>query len=138
MPKIHGGCLCGAVRYQSDAEPVVTAICQCTHCQKQSGSAFAVNIGVPKGTLRYTGEIPALYRDSGESGQAVDRRFCARCGSPVVSEVQATPKLDWVKAGTLDDTTWVKPQAAGWCRSAQAWVSLAADITQFPTTRPPA
>lgn len=42
MSKIEGGCLCGAVRYTCAAEPVMTAICQCTHCQRQSGSAFSV------------------------------------------------------------------------------------------------
>ena len=40
MPKISGGRLCGAVRYQCSAEPLGTAICHCTHCQKVSGSAL--------------------------------------------------------------------------------------------------
>jgi hypothetical protein len=37
MPKISGGCLCGAVRYECNAEPLGTAICHCTHCQKVWG-----------------------------------------------------------------------------------------------------
>jgi len=51
MPKIEGRCLCGDVRYTSAAEPVVVALCHCTHCQRQSGGAFSVNVGVPKGAL---------------------------------------------------------------------------------------
>jgi hypothetical protein len=136
MSKIDGGCLCGAVRYTCDAEPVVTAICQCTHCQKQSGGAYSVNLGIPHGTLRYTAAQPKRYKDTGDSGMAVYRCFCGDCGSPIVSEVEATPTLDWLKSGTLDDTSWVKPQVAIWCSSAQNWVKLDESITQFPQSPP--
>jgi hypothetical protein len=44
--KRSGGCLCGTVRYTLDCEPVMLALCHCTHCQKQSGSAFSANIAV--------------------------------------------------------------------------------------------
>ena len=36
MPKLEGGCLCGAVRYTSEAEPALTAVCHCPDCQKQT------------------------------------------------------------------------------------------------------
>src|SRR5215213_10062878 len=42
MPNIVGGCLCGSVRYESEAEPVLTAACHCRHCQKQTSSAFSI------------------------------------------------------------------------------------------------
>jgi hypothetical protein len=136
MSKVQGGCLCGAVRYSCDAEPVVTAICQCTHCQKQSGGAYSVNLGIPHGALKYTAGQPKRYRDKGDSGMAVYRCFCGDCGSPIVSEVEATPTLDWLKSGTLDDTTWIKPQVAIWCSSAQNWVELPDSIAQFPEAPP--
>ena len=112
MSKIQGGCLCGEVRYQSDAEPVMTAICQCTHCQRQSGSAFSVNVGIPKGSLKFTHGAPATYEDKGSSGLPVHRMFCGKCGSPIFSSVEATPNLDWLKSGTLDDTSWLQPQVS--------------------------
>src|SRR6187551_1629262 len=56
MPKISGGCLCGAVRYECNAEPFGTAICHCTHCQKVSGSAFSVNVVVPAPSLTWLGQ----------------------------------------------------------------------------------
>ena len=87
MSKIQGGCLCGAVRYTCAAEPLMTAICQCTHCQRQSGGAFSVNVGIPRGSLQFTAGNPVTYEDKGESGLPVHRRFCAACGSPIVSEV---------------------------------------------------
>jgi len=136
MSKIQGGCLCGAVRYTCAVEPLMTAICQCTHCQRQSGGAFSVNIGIPRGSLQFTAGSPVTYEDKGESGLPVHRRFCAACGSPIVSEVEATPTIDWLKAGTLDDTSWVQPQVSVWCRSAQPWVKLPEAMPQFPTNPP--
>lgn len=136
MGKIQGGCLCGAVRYHADGEAVMVAICQCTHCQRQSGAAYSVNVGIAKGSLQFSGDIPATYEDRGSSGRPVHRRFCAKCGSPIVSQVDASADLDWLKAGTLDDASWVRPQAAVWCRSAQPWVELPAELPQFPQNPP--
>ena len=85
MSKIEGGCLCGAVRYTCAAEPVMTAICQCTHCQRQSGSAFSVNVGIPKGSLQYTGDIPATFEDIGD--QRPSR------SSPVLQQVRVADRV---------------------------------------------
>lgn len=42
MPvKYQGSCLCGAVSYQSDAEPRYSFNCHCRDCQKATGSAYA-------------------------------------------------------------------------------------------------
>ena len=138
MSKLEGGCLCGAVRYTCEADPVMTAICQCTHCQRQSGGAFSINVAIPKGSLRYLGDTPATYEDTGSSGMPVHRRFCSKCGSPIVSEVEATPGLDWLKAGTLDDRSWLQPQVGIWCSSAQPWVTLPDDVRSFPQNPPAA
>lgn len=131
MSQVAGGCLCGAVKYTSKASPVMAAVCNCTHCQRQSGSAFSINIAIPKGSLEFAGARPAIYEDKGSSGLPVYRHFCSTCGSPIFSDVVATPQLDWLKAGTLDDTSWVKPVASIWCESAQAWVSQPEGIPHF-------
>ena len=52
MSNIVGGCLCGSVRYESEAEPVLTAVCHYRHYQKQTSSAFSVLVALPKGSLR--------------------------------------------------------------------------------------
>jgi hypothetical protein len=111
MPRVMtGGCLCGRVRYSAEAEPLLTLICHCTHCQKQSGAAFSVNVVVPRAALSIEGE-PKTFEDRGASGRPVHRRFCPDCGSPVVSELDARPGVAFIKAGTLDDTGWLRPTA---------------------------
>jgi hypothetical protein len=138
MPNIQGGCLCGAVRYSSDAAPLMTAICNCKNCQRQTGTAFSILVAVPKGALVMEGAQPDTYQDVGESGLPVLRRFCSKCGSPIFSEVAAMPTMDWVKAGTLDDTSWLQPQVNIWCDSAQPWVQMNDAIPRIPRNPPPA
>jgi len=111
-------------------------LCHCTHCQRQSGSAFSMIVGIPKGSLRLTGIPMTVFSDSSESGLPVIRKFCPRCGSPVLSEVGATPQVDWVKAGTLDDPSWFTPQVYLWCESAQPWISMIDGVPQLPRNPP--
>lgn len=138
MSKIAGSCLCGAIKYASSVEPVMVAVCHCTRCQKQSGGAFSVNVAIPKGSLQVTSGTTTVFRDTGTSGQPVYRHFCSSCGSPIYSDVVATPQLDWLKAGTLDDTSWVKPAANIWCESAQNWVAYSEGMPRFPQNPPAA
>lgn len=135
MARIEGGCLCGRVRYSSEAPAVMTAVCHCRHCQRQSGSAFSIIIGLPKGALQVQGAL-ASYEDVGESGMPVLRRFCSHCGSPILSEVASSPQLDFVKAGTLDDTSWLAPQVHIWCEHRQPWVSVPDGVPQVPRNPP--
>lgn len=138
MTQIAGGCLCGAVRYVSSAAPVVVAVCHCTNCQKQSGGAFSVNVGMPKGSLRFTAGKTAIFEDKGSSGMPVYRHFCPSCGSPIYSDAVASAQFDWLKAGTLDDTSWVKPAVEIWCQSAQSWVPHREGVPRFPQSPPAA
>jgi hypothetical protein len=121
---LNGGCLCGSIRYSCDAEPVLTAICHCPHCQKQTSSPFSIVVAVPKGTLKITGQTLKTFDDVGESGQPVRRKFCGSCGSPIVSILDAMPDIDFIKAGTLDDTSWLTPTMEVWCATAQPWVKV--------------
>src|SRR5664279_416174 len=118
MRRIEGGCLCGQVRYSAHAEPVFVGVCHCKNCQKQSGTAFSVVIAIPKSAMSIQGQLKT-YHDKGDSGQPVLRRFCAECGSPIVTEVSVMPDLTLIKAGTLDDTSWLDPKMHIFCDSAQ-------------------
>lgn len=56
------------------------------------------------------------------------------CGSPITSITGARPGLSSIKAGTLDDASWLKPTVEIWYGSAQPWVSLAGDRQKFAKT----
>ena len=132
MGKLSGSCLCGRVRYDSDAEPLFTIVCHCTNCQKQSGTAFSTVVGAPKETLVINGEENlADYIDTSDAGDDVRRRFCRNCGSPVFSIVKSLPDVTIIKAGTLEDRSWFEPTAHVWCDSAQPWVHIEPTVKTF-------
>lgn len=124
MPTEHltGRCLCGSVTYTADAEPVVQAVCHCTDCQRQTGGPFSVIVGVPRDALVVEGETIGSFTTIGEDhGGETQRSFCTACGSPLFSIAAVAPQLAFVKAGSLDDASWVRPAVEAWTRSAQPW-----------------
>jgi hypothetical protein len=127
-----GGCLCGAVRYEFSGEPAMQAVCHCSHCQKQAGSAFSTIVGVPSGQVAVTKGATKSYIDHGESGKAVERQFCGTCGSPLFSLVEVMPGMTFIKSGTLDDTSFFKPAVHVWAKSKQDWVDTGA-VPAFAT-----
>jgi hypothetical protein len=122
MSKLDGRCLCGAVSYTSDAEPLFCAICHCTNCQRQTGTSFSIVVAVPEDGFQVTGELSEHATIGDDHGQPTRRRFCGQCGSPIVTVSDALPGVAIIKAGTLDDTSWLEPQLEIWGRSAQPWI----------------
>ncbi len=118
-----GGCLCGAVRYSFEDEPLMQAVCHCKNCQRQAGSGWSMLIGVPFAAVSTDGEV-RTYIDQGTSGGEVHRQFCPTCGSPMFTRVPSQPDLLFIKAGTLDDTSSFTPQVQFWTDSKQNWVEL--------------
>jgi hypothetical protein len=130
MADREGGCLCGAVRYVLKSDPLMTAVCHCTHCQRQSGGVFSTNVAVPEAAYVQTGETK-VFEDKGDSGQAVHRHFCPQCGSPILSKVAAMPGVVLVKAGTLDDMSGLTPAIEVYTDHAATWVTPIAGARRF-------
>ena len=116
-----GHCLCGAVTYRVSGPIAMSAICHCSHCQRQTGSLFSMICAVPSGAFNASGEM-SVFHDRGDSGQAVDRHFCPKCGSPIFSVVEAAPGLVFVKAGTLDDWQASPPTVEAYCGRSASWM----------------
>jgi hypothetical protein len=135
MSKLEGSCMCGQISYDSDAEPAMTAVCHCVDCQKQSGTAFSIVVGLPRDQLKVNGNL-AIFTTRGGSGEAVNRHFWGTCGSPICSQVDAMPDILFIKAGTLEDTSWLQPQLEFWCDSAQSWLDLGGQWDKLPRNPP--
>ncbi len=132
---MRGGCLCGRIRYEVSAAPLGQAVCHCTHCQRQAGSAFSVLVVVPAAALKIEG-VPAVYEDKGDSGARVERHFCGHCGSPIYSGLPASPGAVFLKAGSLDDTSGLDPKLHVWCDSARAWTAFPEDAIRIAKSPP--
>ena len=126
---IAGGCQCGAVRYALAAPPVVFYVCHCTECQKQSSSGFGESMRVRRADLSVTGEL-AQYRRASASG-TVTGDFCPKCGTRLFHRRASYAGTLNIKAGTLDDTRWLKPAGHIWTQSRQPWVRIGADELSY-------
>ncbi len=131
MPAMHGSCRCGKVTFSANVEPVFIGVCHCTNCQKETGSAFSVAIGLPSPELTVIGATKT-YTATADSGKQTRKQFCPECGSGVAHEADAFPGVIMIGAGSLDDPSWVKPAVEIYCDSAQPWVSLQGGMQRFP------
>jgi len=136
MSDLVGGCLCGAIRYEVSADPVMVAACHCKNCQKQTGTAYSVVVGVPADSVKFESGSPKTYADTGSSGLPVDRKFCGDCGSPILTDVKAIEGLLFIKGGTLDDTASVQLGAEIWCDSKADWSTLDSELPKFAGNPP--
>jgi hypothetical protein len=118
---LTGGCPCETVRFECTAMPLLVYACHCTECQRWSGSAFSMSMPVAAKSFRVTRGEPKHWRRTGASGVESTYWFCGDCGGRVYGERDARPDIIAVRAGTLDDTAWLRPVAHVYMRSAQAW-----------------
>lgn len=133
---LTGGCLCGAVRYESTREIARRFLCHCRDCKRAGGSAFHFGLTVPRAGFRLLqGELKA-YRTTGESGRAVARLFCPTCGAGVLTELELRPDFVVLRAGTLDEPERVAPEYEVFARSKVPWLSTG-DIPSHRDMTPP-
>lgn len=136
MASSTGGCMCGAIRYECNAEPIATAYCHCRDCQRASGGGFSTVVLAPNPAVKITKGQPKAYSVKAESGNTVTRKFCGECGSPLFSELSASPALMVIKAASLDDPSGLKPAMNIWTDSAQPWAYLDPNLPKFPKNPP--
>jgi hypothetical protein len=118
-----GGCACGAVRYRLTSDPLFVHCCHCLNCQRQTGSAFVVNLLIEADRVELVAGEPqpvAVPRDDG-STQRIYR--CPACQVAVFSEYGG-PALRFVRGGTLDDPASVTPDVHIYTRSKVRWLAL--------------
>jgi hypothetical protein len=130
-----GGCHCGAVRYEILAAPSLVYACHCTDCQTETGSAFSMVALVPRAQFRITRGTPTNFNPEGAAVPAIIAWFCGDCATRLFHAPtgDAADAKVGVKAGTFDDTSWVRPTTHLWTRSKQSWVGIPEGATCFET-----
>lgn len=133
---LSGGCLCGAVRYETNAEPAFSGHCYCTDCQKHVGGGHATVAGVPDASLKVTGSTRS-YSKPGDSGQPVERTFCPNCGTTLFTRPKAMAGMTMLRAGTLDDPSKILPGMSIYTSRAQSWDPPNPGLPGFAQMPPP-
>jgi hypothetical protein len=121
--KIDGGCYCGYITYEAEADPERTSICHCTDCQRLTGCVFRTSVRATEGTFKILTGEPTVYVKTAESGAKRVQAFCPRCGSPIyAAPAGAEPKTYNIRVGTARQRDQLVPRVQIWCRSAQRWL----------------
>ena len=116
---VHGSCLCGAVAYQVEGEPLRVGLCHCADCRKSSGSAFVFFAVWPRPAFSHSGEIASF----------AGRSFCPVCGSRIfcLRDDEAEIRL-----GSLDSPpTDLAPGYEVWIKRRELWLHPLSGADQF-------
>jgi hypothetical protein len=128
--RLEGGCSCGAVRYRLASEPLFVHCCHCLNCQRQTGSAFVVNVLIEADRVELLAGEPRRVDVPRDAGKDQEIWRCPACEIAVYSKY-SRPDVSFVRAGTLDDPAAVAPDVHIFTRSKLPWVTLPGSVPAF-------
>lgn len=120
MAKISGGCQCGAVRYETTADPAFAAHCQCTDCKKSGGGGHASAVAFQDAEVAFTGTSKG-YSSTTDSGGTATRNFCPECGGRLTFRSTNMPGMVLLMAGSMDDMSLITPAMAIYGKHHVGW-----------------
>jgi len=130
---LAGGCGCRAVRYRMLTAPMFVHCCHCTWCQRETGSAFALNAMIEADrVVLLSGEVEAVNTPSNSGkGQKISR--CPSCRIALWSNYAgAGESIRFVRVGTLDEAFRLAPDIHIFTSTKLPWVILPADTPAVP------
>ena len=122
---MEGGCTCGQVRYRLTGTPLIVHACHCHWCQRETGTAHALNALYEADRVVHTAGEPELVATPSASGKGQKIARCPTCRVAVWSNyAQAGPAVRFVRVGTMDDPNHCPPDIHIFTSSKQSWVTL--------------
>jgi hypothetical protein len=126
----EGGCACGAIRYRLQSDPLFIHCCHCRNCQRQTGSAFVINLMIEASHVEMVAGAPQpveVPRDDGNT-QRIFR--CPTCQVAAYSEY-GRPEVRYVRGGTLDQPSEVTPDVHIFTKSKVSWLTIPESTPAF-------
>ena len=122
---VEGGCSCGAVRYRVTGTPLFVHCCHCTWCQRETGSAFALNAMIESSHVETLTGTPETVDTPSASGKGQKIVRCPQCRVAVWSHYGASgTAISFVRVGTLDDQSVMAPDVHIYTSTRRPWVHL--------------
>ncbi len=115
-----GGCLCGAVRYESTKSPTGAVHCHCGRCRKATGAAITTWAMFDMEHFSFAQGAPTFY----ESSSRMKRGFCTQCGGTLAFQYYKMPEWIGIAAGSLDDIGVISPSRHYWSDQMAPWLKL--------------
>ena len=128
MKSVHtaeGGCTCGQIRYRIESEPLFVHCCHCSWCQRETGSAFALNAMIESDRVSLVAGAPEAIETPSNSGKGQTIWRCPNCRNAVWSNYAgAGDSIAFIRVGTLDAPAQIEPDIHIFTSSKQPWVIL--------------
>lgn len=122
---VEGGCSCRAVRYRITRAPIVVHACHCTWCQRETGSAFALNAVIEASRVELLSGQPEMIDTPSHSGKGQKIWRCPACKVAVWSNyASGGPGVNFVRVGTLDDPRAFPPDINVFTSTKLPWVHI--------------
>ena len=135
-PELHGGCLCGAVRFSIGAPPSQAGYCHCTRCQRRTGTAASVQAAVDGSTFRLRSGEESLRGWRHPDG-GFEKFFCAQCGAHLFSRNPEAPDQMAIRMSAFDVDPGIRPSYRQFVDYAAAWEPIPDDgIRRYGEGRP--
>ena len=127
--KMTGGCMCGAVRYETRGEPFAINHCHCRSCRKHNGAAVVTLAGFKAEQVRFSGDERRVY----ESSPGVHRAFCGNCGTPLTWEgdAGALGLVTEFHISTFDEPERLVPTAHAFESERIPWFDVADNLPRY-------
>lgn len=130
---LEGGCDCGHVRYRMETRPLIVHCCHCRWCQRETGTAFALNAMIEAERVVHLKAEPDLIETPSLSGRGQTIARCPTCRIAVWSNYGgAGPVLRFVRVGSLDTPDALQPDVHIYTSSKQPWVQLTEGVPAVP------
>jgi hypothetical protein len=121
--KLIGGCSCGQVRYQLLEKPMRVHCCHCTDCQRHTGSAFVLNAIIETSAIKILrGKLRAVPVRRAYGPHDIYR--CPKCNVALWSDYGHRPQIRFVRVGTLDDPSVIRPDIHIYTETKVPWLKL--------------
>lgn len=131
-PAYDGGCDCGAARYRMTSAPLFVHCCHCRWCQRETGSAFALNAMIEADRVTLLNAEPEIVNTPSASGKGQKIARCPACRIALWSHYAgAGDAVRFVRVGTLDEPDRLPPDIHIFTASKQPWVVLPPGIPAF-------
>lgn len=130
---LQGGCACRAVRYQVTTAPLIVHCCHCTWCQRETGTAFALNAVLEADRVVVTSGEPEVVLTPSASGRGQKISRCPTCRVALWSNYPgAGDAFRFVRVGTLDEPGRFSPDIHIYTSTKQPWVVIPAGARAVP------
>ena len=126
----QGGCLCGAIRFKAEGDPLWVAYCHCHSCRRSTGAPVTTFVGYASERFSYLAGTPQGYHSS----PGVTRSFCGQCGTPLTYEAEGSPGEVHAYISTFDEPDAFPPKLHVFVPEGISWLHIADQLPRFRET----